>query len=499
MVTIHPSLMEDLIKKLPSQSGEVVGEDCSNSAMDSITLGVGNAASCGVWMSTFCSDGSLASCSDEPYFVNCSLPMSGTNSTSSYAPLRIAAFTFSYLPMMTGISSLVHERIACLLKRGHTVRLFHPQVPDGDESHASGSTGLDELAALGDFSAVSFPTVRNPLRRSFPEAASHKVWDDRKLLEDFSPDVITVDEAAGLYGAASGWLKGYGKPVGIRYAQKHRVPCVNLMQTDWQGYCEQYIGSTAFRVAVPIVRRIMKPVVTGYDSNLTPSRFLSDRNRTIYGERIEYLGFHGVDCERFCPENIRFNPIPDDDSPIILSAGRIAREKSVWQLLKAFRQVQSSIPRVKLVVLGRGPLLKSFRRKAAAFGEQVLVPGAVFGDQLKGWYARANAYWTASTTENFSAGIMESLASGTPVIAAAAGGNIEQVVDGVSGSLVPSMDYSAMAQQTISLLSDEPRLETMAQAARMRALELSLENSTERLLTHLYTLIQRAGSVSREN
>ena len=198
-----------------------------------------------------------------------------------------------------------------------------------------------------------------------------------------------------------------------------------------------------------------------------------------------------MDCERFCPENTRFNPIPDDSSPIILSAGRIAREKSVWQLLKAFRQVQLKVPNAKLVVLGRGPLLKSFRHKAAAFGGQVLVPGAVFGDQLKGWYARANAYWTASTTENFSAGIMESLASGTPVIAAAAGGNIEQVVDGVSGYLVPSGDYSAMAQNTISLLSDSGLLEEMSAAARVRALELSLENSTERLLNYLQKLIHK--------
>jgi glycosyltransferase involved in cell wall biosynthesis len=234
----------------------------------------------------------------------------------------------------------------------------------------------------------------------------------------------------------------------------------------------------------------MKPVVTGYDSNLTPSRFLSDRNRAIYGERVDYLGFHGVDCERFCPENIRFNPMPNDHSPIILSAGRIAREKSVWNLLTAFRQVREAIPNAKLVVLGRGPLLKSFRRKAAAFGDNVMVPGAVFGNQLKGWYTRANVYWTASTTENFSAGIMESLASGTPVIAAAAGGNIEQVVDGVSGYLVPTKDPSAMADRTISLLRDTPRLEAMSQAARMQALELSLENSTERLLSYLHQLIQ---------
>jgi hypothetical protein len=88
-------------------------------------------------------------------FPESQFAMSETEITAKQNPLRIAAFTFSYLPMMTGISSLVHERIACLLRRGHTVRLFHPQVPQGDESHASGSTGLDELATIFPGSGVA--------------------------------------------------------------------------------------------------------------------------------------------------------------------------------------------------------------------------------------------------------------------------------------------------------------------------------------------------------
>lgn len=387
---------------------------------------------------------------------------------------------------------MVHERIACLLRRGHTVRLFHPDVPSGDESHAQGSSGLDELRSLGDFSSVAFPTVRNPLRRSFPEAASHRVWDDSKLLADFSPDVITVDEAAGLFGAASGWIRGYGRPVGVQYAKQHGVPCVNLLQTDWQGYCEQYTGTSVFRVLIPFVQRFMKPVVEGYDANLTPSLFLRERNHSIYGERIRHLAFHGVDCDRFRPENIRFNPLPETKDPLILSTGRIAREKNVWQLLDAFRRTQKAVPNVRLAILGRGPLLKKLQQTVAKSGGQILTPGALFGDALKGWYARANVYWTASKTENFSAAILESLASGTPVVAAAAGGNVEQVVDGICGHLVPVNDSAAMAQRTIEILQNPKRMEGMSAAARNRALELSLENATDRLLEQLYSLRRQA-------
>lgn len=387
---------------------------------------------------------------------------------------------------------MVHERILCLLERGHIVRLFHPQVPNGDESIAPGCAGIHEFQRFENFSSVAFPTVRNPLRRSFPDAASHRVWSDSDLLRDFAPDVITVDEAAGLFGAASGWLRGYGKPVGVRYAKQHGIPCVNLLQTDWQGYCEHYTGVTPFRLLVPMVRKLMKPVAAGYDANLSPSQFLRNRNQAIYNQRVNHLSFHGVDCVRFGPENICFDPFPHDDRPLILSTGRIAREKTVWQLLAAFKHVQAFIPQARLAVLGRGPLLKKLRRAARPFGDQVLVPGAVFGDPLKGWYARANVYWTASRTENFSAGILESLASGTPVVAAAAGGNLEQVQNGVSGFLVPINNARVMADRTVEILKDPELQKSMSIAARERALELSVENATDRLLDYLHTLMNRS-------
>jgi glycosyltransferase involved in cell wall biosynthesis len=154
--------------------------------------------------------------------------------------------------------------------------------------------------------------------------------------------------------------------------------------------------------------------------------------------------------------------------------------------------VQASCPSARLAVLGRGPLLNKLRKAARPFGDRLLVPGAVFGEQLKGWYARANVYWTASRTENFSAGILESLASGTPVVAAAAGGNTEQVQNGISGFLVPVNNACAMAERTMEILKNPELQRCMSIAARERALELSLENATDRLLVYLHAMIDRS-------
>ena len=119
----------------------------------------------------------------------------------------------------------------------------------------------------------------------------------------------------------------------------------------------------------------------------------------------------------------------------------------------------------------------------------MVLPGAVFGDALRGWYARASVFWTASLTENFSASILESLASGTPVVAAAAGGNVEQVVDDVCGCLTPANDAPEMARRTIALLRDDRLRARMSHAARDRALELSVDTATARLVTCLRELI----------
>ncbi|MBL8817004.1 MAG: glycosyltransferase [Planctomyces sp.] len=413
---------------------------------------------------------------------------------SNQLPLRIAVFTYSYFPAMTGISSLVHERISYLLRENHTVRLFHPRVPQGEESVANGAAGLNELRQLGQFSSVAFPSVPNPFRRSFPEAASWRVWDDSALLEEFSPDVILVDEATGLFGAASAWIRGYGRPVGVRYAQKYNVPCINLLQTDWVGYGEQHVGTLIFKLCQPLLRLMMKPVVEGYDASLSPSNYLATRNRSIYGHRVGHLGFHGVDCQRFTPDNLQFHPESDRETPVILSTGRLTREKNVWQLLEAFRHVHRELPEAQLVILGRGPLLGKLRAASRSFGDRVLLPGALFGDELKGWYARANIYWTASVTENFSAAILESLASGTPVVAAAAGGNVEQVVEGSCGHLVGVNDSRQMAARSLELLRNPERLRVMSLAARERALKLSLEVSTDRLIEFANRLIRQKRS-----
>jgi glycosyltransferase involved in cell wall biosynthesis len=84
-----------------------------------------------------------------------------------------------------------------------------------------------------------------------------------------------------------------------------------------------------------------------------------------------------------------------------------------------------------------------------------------------------------SLEEGFSNTVLESMISGIPVVATAVGGNLEAMVDGRTGFLVPPRDPDALSEKLVRLLEDDRLRSTMGQAGRARA---SAEFSTEAMV-----------------
>lgn len=84
-------------------------------------------------------------------------------------------------------------------------------------------------------------------------------------------------------------------------------------------------------------------------------------------------------------------------------------------------------------------------------------------------YRAADIYLYASLADTFPTTVIEAQASGTPVIATAAGGIPEQVVDGVTGVLAPLQNSDAMAAAIVKLLADRDRLLQMGLDAEQHA------------------------------
>jgi len=107
--------------------------------------------------------------------------------------------------------------------------------------------------------------------------------------------------------------------------------------------------------------------------------------------------------------------------------------------------------------------------------------GPVAHAELADLYALADVCVVPSRTESFGLVALEAQASGTPVVAAAVGGLLDIVEDGVTGYLVEARDPVAYADRLAALLDDAALRRAMGDSARERAARLTWARSVDRL------------------
>ncbi|KOP28180.1 group 1 glycosyl transferase [Hapalosiphon sp. MRB220] len=408
--------------------------------------------------------------------------------------LRIALITGAYAPFLTGISIAVHQRVHWLLKQGHEVFLIHPEINEQFPQEISyrPMPGLRELQSFVNFSSYAFPTQPLIFYKSLPQPLHYRHWSDTKLLEGFQPDIVIVEEAAHIRGYYSLLLQGYGRPIGVEYANKRRIPIISLFHTDIVAYIRYYMGNQFFTFIRPMLPMLIKQFSEAYDYNFFSSREQLEKYKSLKSQRSEYLPYQGIDCQKFNPANLSYNPIPNDNRPTLLFVGRIAPEKSVIQLLDIYPIVAAKIPDVHLVIVGSGPQQEEIRQRAAKFGKGVTVWGESHGTELLGWYARADVFVNPSVTENFCTSTNEALASGTPVVAVKAPSTSEQVLPGRNGFLAQPNSPWDFANKVIRILENPELREKMSQQARLSVINFDWSVCMQKFEDKLYELVQIA-------
>ncbi len=164
----------------------------------------------------------------------------------------------------------------------------------------------------------------------------------------------------------------------------------------------------------------------------------------------------------------------DAGGPLVLGVGRFDRAKNFDLLIKAVHAMQDR--NVRLVLLGDGPDRGRLERLAADLGvaERVHMPG--FLADPAPWFRRAAVHAVASECEGFGNTIVESLATGTPVVIARCLGAPEDLLaHGRYGTIVEA-DADAMA----AALSDVIRQPPNPAPLIARAQDFSLERCLDR-------------------
>jgi len=104
------------------------------------------------------------------------------------------------------------------------------------------------------------------------------------------------------------------------------------------------------------------------------------------------------------------------------------------------------------------------------------------GDALAALYRAADLVAVPSHNESFGLVAVEAQACGTPVVAAAVGGLVTAVTDGVSGVLVDGHDPAGWARELAGLLDDPERRRRLSAGAVRHAAGFAWDRTAEGLL-----------------
>jgi glycosyltransferase involved in cell wall biosynthesis len=143
------------------------------------------------------------------------------------------------------------------------------------------------------------------------------------------------------------------------------------------------------------------------------------------------------------------------EPPVVISVGRLSRQKDFGTLLRAFARVRDHRP-ARLVILGEGPERETLESLISDLGldEVATLPGWVANPYP--WMANAGAYVLSSRWEGLPSVLIESLYCGVPIVATdCLSGPREILDDGAHGLLVKVGDVDALARGIESALDGE--------------------------------------------
>ncbi len=154
---------------------------------------------------------------------------------------------------------------------------------------------------------------------------------------------------------------------------------------------------------------------------------------------------------------------------VVAGLGRFVPIKGFDLLVEALPALAAAVPAARLLLVGDGPERHALESRAAALGValRLTLTGAV-ADPAP-WLAAADVVAAPSRNEGMGRALVEAMALGLPVVAAAVGGIPEVIEDGVCGRLVPPDDALALAQALVELGRDTGLRRRLGAAAAARA------------------------------
>lgn len=222
------------------------------------------------------------------------------------------------------------------------------------------------------------------------------------------------------------------------------------------------------------VRKAIDREVIARLSDVFVSCSREDERRMIEIERIAPEKIHlipnGIEAPppRDDPHDVRAELGIPADAPVLVAVGRLVPDKGFDVLIAAAAELAPRFPGLRVLIAGTGEQRDALQAQIAAAGLDGTVTLLGVRSDVPDLLDAADVAVSSSRVEGSPLAVIEQMAAGRAIVAAAVGGVPDLIEDGVHGLLVPSDDAPALAGAIATLLDDPDRRAALGSAARER-------------------------------
>lgn len=366
--------------------------------------------------------------------------------------MNIALFSDTYLPEINGVATSTANLRQTLIEHGHNVLVVVTNPFSNEVTYEDGVIRIPGIEAkkLYGYRLTGFYS---------PKAM--------KYIVDFHPEVVhcQTDLGVGIFG--------------LLVARQLHVGLIYTFHTMIEDYAYYVTKGHFDRFARHTVRWYFRAKSNQFTEFIAPSDKIKDYLRVIGIDKTIPVIPTGIDFSRFNPEREdkkrtaelkrKFGINPNEK--VILSLGRVAKEKSIDVLLRGyadFLKKGEPVP-TRFVITGWGPAEDELKELVAQLGiaNKVVFTGKCDPSETQDYYRLGDYFVSASITETQGLTFMEAMAAHLIVLARYDDNLVGTIQDGQTGFFFfDENDFDEKLRKVLAL-DEKRKQEIIAEALKV--------------------------------
>lgn len=368
--------------------------------------------------------------------------------------MNIGLFTDTYFPQINGVGTSVHTLADSLRKQGHQVTIFTPTDPNQPENE-------------GD-NIIRMPSMPFVFIRQFRMGLLYSPKELAKIARLHLDIVHTQTEfSLGMFGKI--------------LSKALNIPMIHTYHTMYEDYVHYIINGAL--ITPSMAKEFSKIFCNSANAVVAPTEKVQNFLNSYGVTKPISIIPTGIQIDKF--RKSRYDPLDiallkealgiDSNKHVILSVGRVAREKSLDVLIQAMPKLLEQIQEAILVIVGDGPVKEELIALSHSLHveEHVLFTGAKPWDEIGKYYQLGDVFVSASVTETQGLTFIEAMAAGIPVIAKKDECIKDIIKHGENGLLFQNNDE--LSSLLINIFKDSEKLDYLSGNTLEYVEELSAE------------------------